>query len=496
MVEGEEGMESKNVQAPISEQKIFKIMLWIVFPVCGVFLLKNVIGGNLTGIITVGITAVVFSAALIIMRVLKVSAEYQQLAAAIGLTLVEFVISLNSGSYYSDDFPLLLAIIAMTALYFKPKYTAIQLAVCDVLLILLYMIHPEKAESLSQYIMCVAIFNLAAFLIFLTIKRGRSYIAISENRACEAEKLLNSLTKLGNEVQENFENSTNRIEALRTTRKRLDDNTAELKQGSEEIMEGARDVANTCDDVKTKVSATGEQVATLTEGVHNVEDALAANQQNIEEMSQQIESVQSATRQVNQVFHLLGEQMQRIFDVTKQLDSIASSTNMLSLNASIEATRAGQNGAGFAVVASKVRDLAVDSTACSSQVAGVVEEMQSQIQETTRQLAENDAIIETSLTALNELQDGFRKLTKQFGSLYQSIENQNNNVSEVDAIFEQLRSKIDEVCRFTENNKNSVEAITDAILVYKEGVEQMVDDSMRVHTLSSDMLKLSGVEEA
>ena len=222
-------MGSKNVQAPISEQKIFKIMLWIVFPVCGVFLLKNVIGGNLTGIITVGITAVLFSAALIIMRVLKVSAEYQQLAAAIGLTLVEFVISLNSGSYYSDDFPLLLAIIAMTALYFKPKYTAIQLAVCDVLLILLYMIHPEKAESLSQYIMCVAIFNLAAFLIFLTIKRGRSYIAISENRACEAEKLLNSLTKLGNEVQENFENSTNRIEALRTTRKRLDDNTAELK---------------------------------------------------------------------------------------------------------------------------------------------------------------------------------------------------------------------------------------------------------------------------
>ena len=489
-------MESKNVQSPISEQKIFRIMLWIVFPVCGVFLLKNVIGGNLTGIVTVGITVVVFCVALILMRVLKVSAEYQQLAAAIGLTLVEFVISLNSGSYYSDDFPLLLAIIAMTALYFKPKYTVIQLAVCDVLLILLYIIHPEKAESLSQYIMCAAIFNLAAFLIFLTIKRGRSYIAISENRACEAEKLLNSLTQLGKELQENWVNSTNRIETLRTTRKRLDDNTAELKQGSEEIMEGAKDVAGTCDDVKTRVSATGKQVATLTEGVHNVEDALAANQQNIEEMSQQIESVQSATRHINEVFSLLGEQMQKIFDVTKQLDSIASSTNMLSLNASIEAARAGQNGAGFAVVASKVRDLAVDSTACSSQVAGLVEEMQNQIQETTRQLAENDTIIETSLTALKELQDGFGQLTKQFGSLYQSIESQNKNVSEVDAIFEQLRSKVDEVCHFTENNQNSVEAITDAILVYKEGVEQMVDDSMRVHTLSSDMLKLSGVEKA
>ena len=155
-------MESKSVQAPISEQKIFRIMLWIAFPVCGVFLLKNVMERNLTGMLTVGITVVVFSIALILMRVLKVSDEYRQLVASIGLTFVEFVISLNSGAYYSDDFPLLLAIIAMTALYFKPRYTGIQLVVSDVLLILMYIIHPEKAESLSQYIMCVAIFNLAA----------------------------------------------------------------------------------------------------------------------------------------------------------------------------------------------------------------------------------------------------------------------------------------------------------------------------------------------
>ena len=488
-------MNTKKIQEPISEQKIFKIMLWIVFPVCGVFLLKNIITRSLTGALTVGITVLVLAIALIIMRVLKVDERHCQLMASIGLTFVDFVISLNSGAYYSDDFPLMLAIIAMTALYFRPNYTLIQIVICDILFALLYIIHPEKAESLSQFIMCVAIFDLAAFLIYLTIKRGRAYISISEKRANEAEKLLDSLTQLGNELQTNFENTTKRIETLRETRGQLDNNTTELKQGSQEIMDGARDVVHTCEEVKDKVSATGRQVATLTEGVRHVEDALAANQQNMEEMSEKIESVRRETGQINQVFHLLQQDMEKISDVTKQLDSISSSTTMLSLNASIEAARAGQNGAGFAVVASKVRDLAVDSTECSAQVAGVVAQMQRQIQETTEQLAENDQIIETSLETLKELQKGFEQLTEQFGVLYQNIASQNNNVSEVDDIFEQLRGKIDEVCRFTENNQNSVESISDAILVYKSGVEEIVDDSLRVHSLSTDMLKLSEMEE-
>lgn len=467
-------------------------MIWIVFPVSAIFLLKNIITGSLPGILTVGITMAVFAAALLIMRVMKVSDEYKQLAAAMAIALVEFVISLNSGDYYSDDFPLMLAVIALTALYFKPKYTLVQIGLCDVLLIALYVIHPQKAESLSQYIMCMVVMDLAAFLIFLTIRRGRAYMAISENRAKEAERLLKSLTELGDELKINFEHSTESIETLRETRKLLDNNTAELKQGSQEIRDGAQNVVSTCEEVKTKVNATGQQVASLTEGVHHVEDALAANQQNIEEMSQQIESVRTATRQIDEVFHNLEEQMQKIQAVTQQLDSISSSTTMLSLNASIEAARAGQNGAGFAVVASKVRDLAVDSTECSAQVAGVVNEMQLQIDETTNQLAENDRIIETALVALDDLQSGFEQLTQKFDALYQNIESQNSNVSEVNHIFERLRGEIDEVCRFTEHNQDSVNAISEAILVYKNGVERIVDDSLHVHNVSSSMIEISG----
>ncbi len=486
--------EQKKVQMAVSEQKIFKMMLYVTFIVAGVFLLKNLLTKSVTGAVTIGICLAVFAAVLLIMRARKVPAKYQQLIVSMALAIVVFIISLNSGSYYSDDFPLYLAVIGMTGLYLRPKYTIAQMILCDILLILQYIIHPEKAESLSQFIMCTAIFTLAAVLIYLTIKRGRAFNEISLNRAKEAENLLNTLNQLGDELQKNFDKSSNSIEQLKLTNTQLDEHTNVLRQGSQEIVLGAQEVASTCEDVKEKVRTTGRQVSALTAGVHNVETALATNQKNIADVSRQMLSVKQSTLQVNEVFRLLEAHMQKISAVTEQLYGISNSTTMLALNASIEAARAGQSGAGFAVVASKVQDLAVDSNACSGEVASVVTQMQEQIEETTQQLADSQEVINASLESLKGLQDGFEQLTEQFSALYQNIESQNSNVSEVDTIFEQLRSKIAEVSKYTESNQSTVESIAEAMTVYKEGMKTMVDDTRHVHELSSDMIELAKQE--
>ena len=204
-----------------------------------------------------------------------------------------------------------------------------------------------------------------------------------------------------------------------------------------------------------------------------------------------MEVVQSAMGQVNQVFRLLEQQMQDIFKVTEQLKSISSSTTMLALNASIEAARAGQSGAGFAVVASKVQDLAVDSNKCSEQVVGVVGQMQQQIQETTRQLEESGIAINASLSALQGLQDGFSMLTDQFGNLYQNIEAQNGNVNQVNMIFETLKNDIAEMSHFSEENQKAVDDIAGAMNVYKENTDQMIQDTQQVYEMSESLLSLT-----
>ena len=299
------------------------------------------------------------------------------------------------------------------------------------------------------------------------------------------------MQQLGEELEHNFENSSAGIEGLRKTNDRLNQNVEELRGGSTSITQGARAVEDTCDNVQVKIEETEKQVVALTDGVRSFEDSLEVNKKNMAEMNQQMEVVQSAMGQVNQVFRLLEQQMQEIFKVTEQLKSISSSTTMLALNASIEAARAGQSGAGFAVVASKVQDLAVDSNKCSEQVVGVVGQMQQQIQETTRQLEESGIAINASLSALQGLQDGFSMLTDQFGNLYQNIEAQNGNVNQVNMIFETLKNDIAEMSHFSEENQKAVDDIAGAMNVYKENTDQMIQDTQQVYEMSESLLSLT-----
>ena len=485
------GEEKETGKQPISKDTIFKVMLYITYIVSGVFLLKNIVGKNLPGMVAIGICLVIFTAILLTLRRLKRDVKEQQFMTSMGILFVVFIISQFSGESYSDDFLLYMAIIALTGLYLRPKYTLIQVILADIMLAVQYLIHPEKAGALGQYITCLLIFTLAGVILYLVINRGRAFIEVSQNRAEEAESLLASLQQLGKELEHNFENSSAGIEGLRKTNDRLNQNAEELRVGSTSITQGARAVEDTCDSAQVKMEETEKSVAALTDGVRSFEDSLEINRKNMTEMNQQMEVVQSAMGQVNQVFQLLEQQMKEIYKVTEQLKGISSSTTILALNASIEAARAGQSGAGFAVVASKVQNLAVDSNKCSEQVASVVGQMQRQIQETTRQLEESELAINASLGTLQGLQDGFSHLTDQFGNLYQDIEAQNENINQVNSIFETLKNDISEMSHCSEENQKAVEDIAEAMDVYKENMDQMIQDTKQVCEMSANLLNLT-----
>lgn len=481
----------KTVKPPISKDTIFKVMVYVTYLVSGIFLLKNILGKSLTGTVVIGVCLFLFTMVLLGLRKMHAKEEHQQFVVSMGLLFMIFVISLSSGSYYSDDYSLYLAAIGLAGMYLRPRYTLIQGIVSSVFLVIMFLVHPEKVESTGQFFLCLACFILASTVFYLAIKRGRAFIVKSQERAEEAEKLLNSLATIGEELERNFEDSSERIENLQEANVQMEGNAEDLKDGSISITMGAKEVELTCDNVQNRIQVTEGQIEALNTDVKTFEGALAENRSNMEEMSKQMELVKSTMHEANEVFRMLEQQMQEIHGVTEQLNSIASSTTMLALNASIEAARAGQAGAGFAVVASKVQELAVDSTKCSGQVVTVVNTMQEQIQKTTTQLEESTEAINASLGALEGLQGGFDQLTCQFGSLYGNIEEQNSNISQVEAIFKELKTKIADMSAHSEENQAAVEAIAEAMAVYKDNIKLVIDDTKQVHEMSATMLEIS-----
>ena len=484
-------MNEKKFKKPIGEDSIYKLMLIITFVVSGVFFVKNVISFSLSGMIAIGGCLLVLGLALLVMKLMKLHKRKKQLVVCIMLMFVVFIISLFSGNFYSDDFTLYLAVIALSGVYLEPTITIVQAVLVNVLLILQYIINPGKADPLSQFIMCMVLTTLTAVLFLQVIKRGRSFIQVGDDRSEEAEGLVASITKAGTELQLNCENSAKRVEGLKDASDKLEERTRELKDGSDNIIESAKEIASSFDGVHETVKSTEEQITIMNSEVKCVEDALAENKKHMKEMNEQMNSVKKAVDEANEVFAKLQKQILEISAVTDQLNGIAASTNMLALNASIEAARAGQSGAGFAVVASKVQELAIDSNRCSGQVVEVVTAMQSQIEMTTEQLEESTEAIDSSIGALEGLQTSFDDLTEQFGELYDNIEAQNGNVTKMDSVISQLENKINEMSAYTEENQAYVDEIANAVEMYKNHMQLVVDDSQQVNDLSASMLAIS-----
>ena len=459
--------EGKDRKAPITQERIFKIMFILTIVIAVVFFLKNLLGGVMQSAVFIGVTITVFGLVFLILKLLNATENTKRMTISIGMMVLIFVIALNSGDYFSDDFIMFLAVIALTGLYLEPKYSIVQLILATIALVVMYVLYPEKADPLGQYIQCLGEFVLTGILFIQTIKRGKAFIGIGEERAKEAEGLVGSMKHMGEELEQDFAQSSERI----------NNNTDELQKGSTSIVASATNMQESCDDVQNRIIISQQSIMELNEEVLRFEIALRENQTNMISMEKQLATVAATINEANEVFHAMEQKMEEVADVADQLGDISFNTSILSLNASIEAARAGDSGAGFEVVATEMRQLSNTSNIFSEQVSEVVKGLMKEVAETAQQFEGSEKALSESKASMDELQESFKRLTEQFGKLYENIETQNVNVNEVGNIFNHLQGRVAELQKYSEDNQRSVGAIVEAMDIYKGNIEKVIEST-------------------
>jgi methyl-accepting chemotaxis protein len=150
----------------------------------------------------------------------------------------------------------------------------------------------------------------------------------------------------------------------------------QLNAAAEGISVNARTAAGQADDVVASAGAVAASVDTVATGSSQMEAAIREISQNASEASrvasQAVDVAENTTRTVGK----LGDSSQEIATVIKLINGIAEQTNLLALNATIEAARAGEAGKGFAVVASEVKELAQETARATEDISQRVEAIQ------------------------------------------------------------------------------------------------------------------------
>ncbi|MFM7245796.1 MAG: methyl-accepting chemotaxis protein [Planctomycetaceae bacterium] len=216
------------------------------------------------------------------------------------------------------------------------------------------------------------------------------------------------------------------------------DNTHALASSSEELTSVSQQMSAAAEETTAQanlVSAAAEQVSGNTRTVSGSIDNLVAS---IHEIAKNAQDAASTARKAVEMasatsgtMAALGRSSQEIGAVIKVITSIAEQTNLLALNATIEAARAGEAGKGFAVVASEVKELARDTAKATEEIGGRIESMQGDTQRAVEAISEIGKVIEQIDSLQTKIAAAVEEQSVTTGEISRNISEATTGTSEI-----------------------------------------------------------------
>ncbi|MBR3103593.1 MAG: cache domain-containing protein [Lachnospiraceae bacterium] len=191
----------------------------------------------------------------------------------------------------------------------------------------------------------------------------------------------------------------------------------EISKGAVAQAESVEDAVNHTDDIGRNIEEITSDVHEMDSYAEEMKEACDKAMDALEKLIRQSDEVTESVRDIGDTITSTNESAKTISAFTQAITDIATQTNLLSLNASIEAARAGDAGRGFAVVADEIRQLADQSSDSADKIKGIVEKL----------LADSAS----SVSVLEKLNESFGVQAKQLDSTKVNMESMSGNVAHV-----------------------------------------------------------------
>lgn len=250
----------------------------------------------------------------------------------------------------------------------------------------------------------------------------------------------------------------------------------EVTASIQEMASGMDQISN---NSETMLGSTENAVELTEKGSTSVENV-------VEQMQQIYQSVDNTTKLIN----TLGERSKDITGIVSLITNIADQTNLLALNAAIEAARAGEHGKGFAVVADEVRKLAEESKKSADQITEMIILIQKDTEQAVASMEAGNKQVETGLSHTNHAKAAFSEITAAINSVTEKVQEVSASVQEMNALSSQISTAIQHVEEISqEGYKNSQESSAAS----EEMLATMQEVSSSAQALSNLAEDLQGV---
>ncbi|MDX1397165.1 MAG: methyl-accepting chemotaxis protein [Oceanospirillum sp.] len=298
-------------------------------------------------------------------------------------------------------------------------------------------------------------------------------MAKGSNPSDEFNQLADATNTMCSQIHDLVSHIKTSTHSLKQISDETDHSQQNIQQSSENISQRSTSLVAATEEISVtteQIAQSGQQVSSATQGAH---DSAQDGAQVISQALESLQSVAAAFESTSHSVEQLGEQSKEIDTVIELIQGVAEQTNLLALNAAIEAARAGEAGRGFAVVADEVRTLAEQTVNATASITEKIERIQKGTKEVVEAINQSRSEVENGRQLSEKAETAIRRIEQQTSEAAEQATSIEQAIREVALTTGDMAQNMDSIASEIKNNNQANRQISDNTRATYERAEQL-----------------------
>ncbi|MCR4797022.1 MAG: hypothetical protein K5853_01060 [Lachnospiraceae bacterium] len=418
------------------------------------------------------------------------------------LLMTTMCVMLNVAFPCTTNFLMFFLAIFLVVLYEDIKPIVLQCALSAIGMIWAYVNYQDRlAETWGLDALVISLTYIAsAMIIYISLCRmTRAQFAQLQETSKKSEEESKKANALVDEISKS-------VGVLGTTSSKISETVDVTTQISGQIATATEDITRVtaaevddADEIRQMVAEGVSQIDIVSASSSQMEEVAGATEEVVEnggkqvsDLMREMDSLRERMTEVSQSVGELNEATGQIVSILATLDEITSQTNLLSLNASIEAARAGDAGRGFAVVATEIRTLSENSASFTSEIHEILDGVNAQTEKVKNEIANGMESLDVCVEHAGDVDRSFGEISEHTKEVYEEAVGIGNKSKTLAELLSKTLTNAQNISDNVSSTSAAMEEISASIQNLNGNIDNVVNGYKDIDSITTSLITVSG----